>query len=187
VNTGADLRKFCNSANIAFLTGSKIDGEIFQEILISVQYRLMTLKFSDDDDDDNDKEGKLNEALRLALLTFSNTVFLQLRGMKVRFSILSLQLKDALRSQVAWADLRRLKTVSLWILFIAAIAAVNDEDDVWLMPLINELLSETGSFISWHMVRSILKDFIWIDQLHDEDGKAVYSRAFLWNQSVPFR
>ncbi|OKL62671.1 hypothetical protein UA08_01177 [Talaromyces atroroseus] len=172
-NTGTDLRRFCDSANMAFITSSKIDGPLFQETLISVQYRLITLKFNENGDE---KEGSLNEAFRLALLAFSTTVFLQLRGIKIRFSLLSAQLKDALLSQVVWADLRKMETVSLWVLFVAAIVAVTDEDDVWLVSLMNERLRGTESFISWHKVRSILKDFMWIGEIHDEDGKAVYSR-----------
>jgi hypothetical protein len=37
-NIWADLREFTKSANLAFQTGQKMDGVLFQEILISVQY-----------------------------------------------------------------------------------------------------------------------------------------------------
>ncbi|KAF8849032.1 hypothetical protein BDZ45DRAFT_773889 [Acephala macrosclerotiorum] len=163
-NSWCDLRTFCRSANIAFQTGQKVNPELFQETLISIEYRLIHLDLEKD---------ILQETLRLATLAFSTTVFLQMAGVKVRYGSLSRQLKSSIHHkslEQAPDDL------CIWIFFVASISAVTDEDDFWVIPLLKRRL-QIADVESWNAVRGILKKFTWIDALHDADGKRVFDRV----------
>ncbi|KAH8427060.1 uncharacterized protein LDX57_004778 [Aspergillus melleus] len=127
----ADLRRFSISTNLAFATGRKIAGEVYQETLISTQYRLATLNFDPED---------INELLRLGLLR-----------------------------------------IGLWLMISGLVAAVTQEDDDVLLPLLRERCRESGQ-PSWTEVRSILKSVMWIDALQDKSGRQVYDRAVLVDQ-----
>ncbi|TVY25378.1 hypothetical protein LHYA1_G003709 [Lachnellula hyalina] len=160
-----DLRQFCISANVAFQTDQKIHPEVYQEILISIEYRLMHLICKD----------RSLETLHLAILAFSTTVFLQTEGVRVRYHDLSRQLHD---SVLRLGASNQTPELWLWILFIAAISAVTDEDDQWLMPLLRAAFRRTGT-TTWEPVRDILKSIMWIDALHDKDGKRVFDLVLL--------
>ncbi|KAI9037492.1 uncharacterized protein KD926_000287 [Aspergillus affinis] len=166
----ADLRRFSISTNLAFATGRKIAGEVYQETLISTQYRLATLKFDSED---------INELLRLGLLVFSSSVFLQGGGLRGRFPSLSARFKQTL-SKVDWTNPVP-KRIGLWLLISGLVAAVTHEDDDVLIPLLQDRCRESGQY-SWSGVRSILKSVMWIDALQDKSGRQVYDRAILVEQ-----
>ena len=166
-NVWADLHVFCISANVAFQTDQKINPEIFQDILISIEYRLLLL--------DLGKDGFL-ETLRLGILAFSTTVFLQTQGIKARFNNLSRQLQVSISRLEIFDD--SLDEAWLWILFVTAVSTVTNEDDYWLMPLLKAALLKTGK-VTWEEVQDMLKSFMWIDVLHDKDGKRVFDQVVL--------
>ena len=161
----ADLAQFCASANIAFRSNLKMDPALFQEILISIQYRLLVVDF--------DTQG-FNEALRVGLLAFSTNVFLQTPELKIRFSALSRDIRSAV-SGLDWEDEGSSGT-RLWILFMTAITAVTDHDDGWLVPQLRDAIRETGCG-SWEDCLMILKKFLWIGVLMDDPGMRVFRKA----------
>lgn len=159
-----DLRQFCTSANVALQTDQKIHPEVYQEILISIEYRLVHLETCND---------LSLEILHLAILAFSTTVYLQGEGVRVRYHNLSRQLHNSILHLGAS---NQTPDLWLWILFVAAISAVPHEDDQWLMPLLRAALQRIGT-TTWEPVRDILKSIMWIDALHDKDGKRVFDTA----------
>lgn len=158
---------------MAFATGRKIAGEVYQEILISTQYRLLNLKFESDD---------INEVLHLGLLAFSSSVFLQGGGLRGRFGSLSTKFKQKL-ARIDWTN-PVFKRIGLWLLVSGLVAAVTREDDDVLMPLLRECCRESGQS-SWAGVRSILKSVMWIDALQDQGGRQVYDRAIVTVDQIP--
>lgn len=120
------------------------------------------------------------DTLHLAILAFSTTVFLQGEGVRVRYHNLSRRLHASI-SRLGTFD--KAPQIWHWILFVTAISAVTDEDDYWLMPLIKTALRKTG-LTTWKSVRDVLKSFIWIDPLHDSEGKKVFDKVSLVEISV---
>lgn len=164
---GTDLGKFCDMANLAFHTGHRIPFELFQEILISVQYRLMVVDFP---------RGWPNEPIRVGLLAFATSLFLQTEGIKVRFEFLSSQLKD-LFSKTEWPIGQPFASYRLWLLFIAAITAATVDDDGWLKPLlVAACQSSEGRNKTWSDIRTDLKSVLWVNNMHDQAGEAVFRR-----------
>ncbi|CZR52828.1 uncharacterized protein PAC_02705 [Phialocephala subalpina] len=163
-NIWGDLRTFCRSANIAFQTGQKVDPELFQETLISIEYRLIHL---------DPNEDFLQETLRLATLAFSTTVFLQTVGVKARYDSLSRQSRSSIHLE---SFEQAPHDLCIWILFVAAVFAVTGEDDYWVIPLLQERLRRV-EVETWNTVRGILKKFLWIDALHDAEGERIFDRV----------
>lgn len=166
----SDLFHFTTSANIACQTGQKINPEIFQEVLISVQYRLMLIDFVGDE---------LNELLRVGLLASSTTIFLQTQGIRIRFDKLSNTFKKLMCKFDCTNE--NMNGAGLWLLFTAAMLAVTHDDDVWLIPLLQKAVKAITSS-SWKEVRARLKLFPWIDAIHDQDGRRVFDRVIAFKE-----
>jgi hypothetical protein len=67
VNVWHDLYEFSREANIATQVGRKLEANILQEVMISVQYRLLYLQYGEDD---------AYELLKMVMLAYSTTIFL---------------------------------------------------------------------------------------------------------------
>ncbi|KAF0644286.1 hypothetical protein FPSE5266_03407 [Fusarium pseudograminearum] len=78
-NAFKDLRDFSALANKLSPGAQKLEPEAFQEIMLSIQYRLLQLDFSSD-------PNPLQEALRVGLLAYESTIFLQIQKTKLKFS-----------------------------------------------------------------------------------------------------
>lgn len=167
-----DLQTFSITTNLAFQSTNKISPTLFQEILISTQYRLSFLEYP---------YNFIEHILRLALLVFSTTIFLQTRGIRTRFQPLSAQLRTA----VVGDRFRELEwQLRVWILVMAAIVAVTEEDDFWILPLLRKEIKDHVELRHWEDLRRVLKRFLWIDVLHDPDGKMVCEKIFAGSESA---
>ncbi|KAK3372243.1 hypothetical protein B0H63DRAFT_563697 [Podospora didyma] len=165
-----DLRMFCGCANWGYYTPEKVEPDWFQEILYSVEYRLMHPSFPPTE--------PFNETMRLGLLAVSTTVFLQTATIKVRFEALTTGLRDSLL-RMDWSGHGQ-KALRPWLLFAAGFAAASDVDDYWLMPLLRDALQQAG-LDSWEAARAFLKNFIWVDIVHDVEGMMIWEKAVGWN------
>jgi len=170
-----DLREFARSANLAFQTGQKIDCVLFQEILVSVQYRLLLLDVS---------TGSLVQAIYVGMLAFSTNIFLQMQGFAMRFEKLFGQLRDSILKLQRLED-DSMVDLKLWLLFIASLFNVGENKNSWLQPEMRKTL-ESSNQTSWKIVRNTLKRYLWIDALHDnaarrsfEDANTSTSEAFM--------
>jgi hypothetical protein len=67
-NTLRDLHSFSCISNLAYQTTRKLSPEIYNEMMISILYRLTHLSFESD---------PLQETVRIGLLAFSSTIFMQ--------------------------------------------------------------------------------------------------------------
>lgn len=163
----SDLEVFCASANVAYRTRVKISPEGFQDKMIFIEYRLMSLSFH---------SASFNETFRLGLLAYVTAIFLQTESIKIRFGLLSEKLCDSL-FKANWANIE-LMEVHLWLLFVAGLSATTPDDDHWLMPLLFAMLQE-ARFTTWEGVRATLKGFLWIDALQDAEGRRIFDRIEL--------
>jgi hypothetical protein len=168
-NLWADLKCFAALANVAFQTDRKLKPELFQEMLTSVMYRATLLKVSSQ---------SVLRALHLSMLAFGVTVFLQAQGAKVRFEHLSMQLREVACAADDDDERNAMQDFNLWSLIVTGLSAVTEEDDEWLLPRLSTQIQNNG-VASWEEVRSTLKKYLWIDAIHDKNGKALYHRALI--------
>jgi hypothetical protein len=168
-----DFKCFAVLANLAFQTGHKLDPVVFQEMLTNVMYHATLLDV---------KSSPFARVLHLSLLAFGATVFLQANGVKTRLEHLADQLRLALCS-LDYDEPDILSEIKLWGLFVTGISAVTDEDDKWLLPRLRSQIQKNGAG-TWREVRTTLRNSLWIDSIHDRDGKKLYDRAFIDYASV---
>jgi hypothetical protein len=161
----ADVREFTRSANLAFQTRQKMECVLFQEILLSVQYRLLLFDGS---------TSPLDEAIHTGLLTFATNVFLE-SVLVVRFEKLSARLRDSILGLQGLEDDSMLE-FKLWLLFVAGMSIVAEDRDAWLQPEMVKTLKALR-LASWKAVRDRLKGHLWIDRLHDSGGKEAFEEA----------
>ncbi|KAI0468733.1 hypothetical protein F4859DRAFT_201077 [Xylaria cf. heliscus] len=152
-----DMSEVVRSINIAAQCRRSIDFELYQETMISIQYRLIKLKFD---------FKTFDELIRLTMLGFCSGIFLQWRNVKFRFEDLAQQLMTVLHH----VDLdRELHTGShrilLWSISVSAILVLNEQEAASLQPAFKKIARRMG-IASWGEIRTILKSFLWINDHH---------------------
>lgn len=162
----ADLREFTRSANLAFQTGQKIGCILFQEILVSVQYRLLLLDLS---------AGSLDEVVLVGMLAFATNIFLQMQGIGIRFDKLSARLRGCLLGLQGLEDDATVE-LKLWLLFVARMSDSVSEKDSLIEGEMKKTLGALG-LTKWEAVRDILQGYLWIGVLHDKFGQDVFDDA----------
>ncbi|UKZ48221.1 hypothetical protein TrVGV298_002457 [Trichoderma virens] len=159
------LRRFCSVINSASEHKRRLPKEILLNTMAPIMYRLFNMAF---------ESGSFNEVIRLVQLAFSSHAFLHWQGVKYPHTYLPESYRNCLL---------RLKFPSessphilCWLLVMGAISIFSPADDVWLIPWIqvNLKLCEAES---WNMLRHQLKQFLWIDILHDHLGKSIFDVA----------
>lgn len=163
----ADLKCFSGLANLAFQTGHKLRPEIYQDMLTGVMYRATLLDIGSQ---------TLPRTLHLSMLAFGASVFLQADGMKARLEHFSTQLHEVVCAPDVDAEQDATSELMLWSLFIIGSSAFGEEDDAWILPDLRDQIRKNG-IDSWGQLRLVLKKYLWIDALHDGDGKVLYRRA----------
>lgn len=208
LNIAADLQQFSLPANLAAQTGLKIPTDLFHETLVSAQYRLLALQHehqqqqeqsssissslspsSPTDDDYSLAHAHVrppaDDMLRLGMLAFTTTTFLQIRQLPMRYRDLAARLRRAV-SRMADDDNSEggdddLSRATLWFLFVARISVLGGaEDEPMLVRAARRVLGELGlnrpGVSGWGAVRDVLRRYMWIDWVHSERGKAFYEK-----------
>ena len=167
VNVWLDLREFATAVNLAHQTQRKLSPGLFQEALISVQYRLQHLSYDGQD---------RHEILRATMLAASMTIFLEIRSIPVQYQHLARQLRAMLRSLKSHAHGEWLR-LNLWFIFVGRVSVLDTpEDCLWLREQML-ITSRALELKSWGGVRQTLKSFIWIDVANDKAGKRFFDDA----------
>ncbi|KAF7562245.1 hypothetical protein G7046_g1892 [Stylonectria norvegica] len=176
-NVFLDLHDFSGMANVLMYVPQKLQPELFQEIMVSIQYRLLYLEYSVD-------HWALEEAVRLGLLAFETTVFLQIPGTKLNAGEnFSGRLEHAIAKITVTSP--AVADIKLWLLIVGSIIVFAD-DEPWLVASIRELT--TGQ--DWQDVRTRVKKVMWIDAVHDKPGKAAFEATQqveeIWTPEAPY-
>ncbi|KAB5542961.1 hypothetical protein GE09DRAFT_1289600 [Coniochaeta sp. 2T2.1] len=182
VNIYLDLSEFTRSLNLAHQTKRKIGPPaLFQEVLISAQYRLHHLSYPSHD---------IQETLRLAMLAFSASLFLSAPHSPHTRPVLDCNkgLAAAFADSLLLRVLERKKDdrrdpcleLDLCLAFLGRVM-------VSVLDLAEQQRSQLGETIArtapalgltaWTEVRRVLKRFLWVDVIHDEPGRRIFDTA----------
>jgi hypothetical protein len=174
-NALQDLQEFSQLANMLFQSGEKVQSRASHKLLESVQYRLLHLHYG--------QGHKLAEVLRLTLLAYMTTLFSRFPGTNMRYSFLADRLRTLLRSFYPASPEER--HVYAWSLVVVAMTVFNHSREAWLeeafLALIRPSLGST-----WAEARQRLKEFLWIDALHDKTGVEAIRRNMQGNEFEVF-
>lgn len=167
-NCCKDLHAFSCMSNLAYQTTRKLSPETYNEMMISILYRLMHLSFEED---------LLQEAIRTGLLTFSSTLFLTRLHMNQPYEHLFNLYGSALLKLCQSTSIIVPQPVMLWLLVLYHVIAYEQPSPGdWQSVRLGEALSLT-SVNTWPQAHEILKSVMWVDFVHDAPGKKAFETA----------
>ena len=167
-NYWKDLHAFSCMSNLAYQTTRKLSPDIYNEMMISVLYRLMSLSF---------EKASLEEAIRIALLTFSSTIFLTSSYMtqpyERPFNIFSRALFSLCQSTNAVVP----PAVMLWLLLLYHLVAYEEpRPQDWQIIWLRKAVLIAG-MKGWNDAHTLVRSVMWVDFVHDLPGKKAYKTA----------
>ncbi|KAJ5145101.1 hypothetical protein N7448_002493 [Penicillium atrosanguineum] len=158
------MRRFCLAINIASKHNRQLPKEILLNTMASVMYRLLGMSF---------KPTTIDEIFRLGLLAFSSHIFLRLRDVKPSHT----RFPDAYRkSLLQFNTSEGSSSILPWLIMIGGLSVFGPADGPWLIPCLQANIESWG-LETWNDLRAYLKQFLWIDFLHDKPGEAMYRLA----------
>jgi len=167
-NSWKDLHAFSCLSNLAYQTTRKLSPDIYNEMMISILYRLTHLSFKDE---------PLQEAIRNGLLTFSSTIFMTRRYMQQPYEHLFNLFSTALFKLCQSTSIIVPRPIMLWLMVLYRVVAYKEpspEDwpSVWLDKAVSLTRVDT-----WPEAHSILNSVMWVDFVHDAPGEKAFEAA----------
>lgn len=147
----------------------KIDLYLFQELLITIFYRLLTIPFHPNPS----SPPTIEDAYHAGLTLFMTTLFLQY-GSKRALHCVSItgRLKIVLQS----TTLEREDGLKLWLLMLNCVWVMGDGEADWLLPIVGEQ-SRKMDLSAWEEARKVVERYPWIGRLHDESARLFWEKA----------
>ncbi|KAH6708293.1 hypothetical protein EV126DRAFT_408595 [Verticillium dahliae] len=154
-----DVQGLSQLINDSHESGQKIREMSLEDLMTSVQSRLLMLTYTD--------SNSLPELLRLSLLAFLTTVFWSFPGIKFEYPHLVHQLRQACQAYTpATAGESYLFA---WALMVGATSVFHDLDHTWLRKRLRPLIPENLG-TTWSEVQNSLRQVMWIESIHDGPG-----------------
>lgn len=168
------VKHFSAHINLARETKSKLPKELLVDATASIMYRLIHMSY---------RHGSLDECVRLGLLAYSSSVFLQWKDTRMSYHYIASAYRDSMTASYLSNILS--ERLQLWLLITGAISIFGEHDDQWLKP---QLLCIINSCCldSWDQARDILHSIMWIDLLHDRLGKRYFNSVVNDGSSAEF-
>ncbi|OLN81321.1 hypothetical protein CCHL11_08585 [Colletotrichum chlorophyti] len=171
-----DLQDFSRLTKLLFRTERKIDPCLFQDLMTSIQYRIMHLELP--------AENGLAEGFRLGMIGYLTTLFLLISGKRLRFDFFNSKFRSTCRHlETAEPPGASSGLIQAWILVIGAISIFDPEDDVWLMPKLADIRGSLGN--TWPEAKRRLEEVMWIEAIHDLAGIKVFEKLVFYDAKIP--
>ncbi|WDK21969.1 hypothetical protein CGRA01v4_13259 [Colletotrichum graminicola] len=175
-NVFQDLHDFSRLANFLVKTGRKIDPNGFQNLMISIQYRLLHLNPIE--------QSSVSEMFRLGMISFITTLFLKVQGAKIELTFLAGQFRSACQNlDVSELSTTTVRLMFAWALVVGAISVFDGSDDLWLLPKLASLRDSLGP--TWPEAKASLEQVMWMDMVHSPTGVKVFQKLVLHVAQIP--
>jgi hypothetical protein len=147
----------------------KLHPLAYQELLISVSYRLLKLPVISE---------SLDHAIQLGLMSVLTTLLFGKTSTESLHPLLQLQVKNLVLNPNENQKLDH--GIKLWLLFAGGISVLDSKDRSWLIPQIRRCLADLG-INNWPRTQVALRILPWFDALHDAPGYELY-KAIPWHE-----
>lgn len=161
------MRRFCLLVNLGTQTQGRIDPDIICGTMTAVIYRLIHTRSC---------TSSLEEVIRLALLAFSQHVFLQWHDMRTPYYESAAAYRNSLVDRAVGNGIS--SQLIVWLLMVGAVSLFELSDETWL----KESLGEHGrrcELTTWKEMQEMLKSFMWIPLLDENRGMHVFEFVYL--------
>lgn len=146
-----------------------VDTYLFQELVVSVCFRLVEFRPEQGSSDRHSTEA----ALHIGLTAFMMTLFLQHSYRRlIDYDLVSLRLKDALNRHLHELD----DDLGLWLVFIGRVWTWGSDDEFWAGK-IREVVQRLGITHEADVLKSV-KRLPWITTLHDKLSHMVWASLY---------
>ncbi|OAP57263.1 hypothetical protein AYL99_08001 [Fonsecaea erecta] len=119
------------------------------------------------------------EPTRLAILIYSLTVIFPIPAQTAPITILTRQLKTALREsdmRSSWSSSHQAQRLLMWILVIGGVAARDvPEERLWFIAALGRLSAQLGIKRFEDLKKTVLKRILWLDRACDDAGKRLWA------------
>lgn len=159
-NAWGDLREFSLIAELAYQTEGTIEPSLVNEVTISTMYRLLQLSFD---------HNTLDELIRLGLLIYATTIFLQGQVFSTRYGYLVSRLRQSITASHEWIDWLP-PAIRLWLTVLLASIASTPTQKIWLAETVDATVGDVKPK-TWLHARTMLKSVIWVGFVHDFQGQ----------------
>lgn len=163
-NIWKDLHTFSCLSNLAYRTTRKLSPELYNEIMISILYRVALLSHGDD---------VIFGVVASGLVVYAGSLFLQRSAMGSSLG----RAEDVFRN--AWSlygDTNISAPVMLWLGILSGLVSPRCEE--WQWKRINEARLRLG-LSTWEETSEVLRSVMWVDFIHDSRGREVFGKAVL--------
>lgn len=167
-NCWRDIHAFSCLSNLAYQTTRKLSPETYNEMMVSILYRLTQLSFTDD---------LLQETVRVALLVYCTTIFLTRSFLGQPYDHLFETFKTEL-SQLCHISAAVVPApVMLWLMLLYHVTVYKGPDlDSWADDWLDRAVSLAG-VEPWAEAHPVLRSIMWVDFVHDSTGKKAFLEA----------
>ncbi|KAH8170243.1 hypothetical protein LIA77_10787 [Sarocladium implicatum] len=162
-----DLAHFSHQSNVATRTDLKFTRNNFNDILLSIQYRLHHLALQDED--------RVAESVRVAMLAISSFVFLGYQIHSDTQQPLEEPLQEAVdglicnEADVPWK-------VAFWLVMtLKSLASPKSDQQLHEAYLLKAI--RPFNVTCWEEAQKILRSMIWIDFIQDGKGRIAFEHA----------
>jgi hypothetical protein len=167
-NALRDLHTFSCLSNLAYQTTRKISPEMYNEIMISVLYRLTQLSFESD---------PIQDAIRIGLLAVSSTIFMQRHFMDHPYDHLLNLYHNALFTLLESTNVDFPLPIILWLTMLAHVVARKEPSpEDWLSAGLDKSILRAG-IDTWPQAHEMLRSIVWVDFTHDRLGKQAFEAS----------
>ncbi len=169
-NVLKDLHAFCCISNLAYQTTRKLSPDTYNEVMISVLYRLTHLSFETD---------ALQRVVRTGLLVFSSMMFMQRYVMDKPYDHLLCLFTSALWRLWNSTYTKVPTPIALWLTVLSHIVAQKNLPPTdWRCIWLDRSISYAG-IESWPQARELLRSVVWVDFIHNRPGQNAFELAMV--------
>jgi hypothetical protein len=144
----------------------KVDLYLFQELLVSICYRLLAIPHSH-------SPPRIEDAYHVGLTIFMMSLFLQIGSQRVmNYNNVTKRLKNILEGDILESE----DGLKFWLLMLGGVWVTDDDNVEWLIPMMFTQRRKM-QLCNWSEAKEVLERWMWIGVLHDGPGRMVWERA----------
>ncbi|KAH8667055.1 hypothetical protein BX600DRAFT_285408 [Xylariales sp. PMI_506] len=178
-----ELAALVQTARLLRQGNSTVDPDSFRQTKVKLMYKVMTITLSSNVGTMGCcctiAENTWIQCLRLGMLAFSASVFVQLETTKIKCRLLKQRLQQSLLSLKSLGarshDLQKAESnLMLWLTMVALVTFDFEDDSDSAVGKIAKVAANGLGLREWDECKALLNSILWVDELFDLRGRKVF-------------
>ncbi|KAF4465537.1 hypothetical protein FALBO_7621 [Fusarium albosuccineum] len=151
------------------MTEQPLTLDEFQEVLVSICYRLLWFRTLDESRQKSD----IQSAYHIGLVVFMMSIFLQDKQRRmIKYGLMAVCVRDVLDSELDEHE----QELKLWLMILGGIWVSGDEGEDWAVSRLQDMALGLG-ITTWDEAREYISKFPLIDAIHDVPGRKIWDQV----------